>query len=288
MKKASPILLVSALALCLTLAFALPNSPRTNQGTEKVTAPAVSVSLRPDAPLRINVLGDDSSDPRSPQINFEVTNVAGKPIHSYLVSQETTNGTEKSTGTTLSDMAATNSVLRPGQTMTDSIAYLSTTDTISQIVLALDFVEFDDGATWGPDKFESAELLRGRRAGAAEANQSFLGLRKSGGLQAVLGLLEANSLNVDLPRGKSPKWEEGFRSGVRIVSSRLKKALTDGGADAVDAELNKLVKSAAGGNDMRRLGEFSPLLTLPLLVLIPIVLIIPRGGNGTKFLLLPE
>lgn len=236
------------LVACLLLLSSRENLAHYLSLTQQLAAvPVISVQSQPDAPLCISVLSYDSSDTRVPVITFQLTNVGNKLIRAYAVTQETLRGTEKSRGLILADMDSTNAILHLGQLTTESIVYPPLSERISQITLSVDFVEFTDGTTWGPNLSKSIETLTGRRAGVREANKHLLQLYKSGGVKAVIKHLEAGEVSLVLPPGHSPEWEESFRNGSGFTARRLKRILSNGGVEQVEAQLRRLVDKLAGG-----------------------------------------
>jgi len=233
------ILILGVLTTCLVL-LSSGGKIAGNISSQKASVPSVSVQPQSNAPLRINVLSYDSSDPRTPEIIYEVTNVSAKPIRAYTVSQETLRGTEKSEGSVLSDLDLSAAVLQPGQYSTESITYQPLSEKPSQVTLSVDFVEFADGTTWGPNLYKSADMLAGQRAGAREARKRILQVYKSGGLQAALKLIETDSDSVTPPSGRTPEWEEGFRYGYSFLSKRLKRIFDSGDTNKIEAEVRRL------------------------------------------------
>jgi hypothetical protein len=59
-----------------------------NRVGQKATVPVISVQQQPEVPLRISILTYDSSDLRSPEIIYELTNISAKPIRAYVVNQD--------------------------------------------------------------------------------------------------------------------------------------------------------------------------------------------------------
>lgn len=236
---ASKILALGVLVTCLV---SLTNRREIAGSTndQKASVPSLSVQSQPDSPLRINILSYDSSDPRTPEVIYEVINISTKPISAYTVSQETVRGNEKSRGTLLSDLALSNIVLQPGEYSTESITYQPLSDKPSQVTLSVDFVEFDDGATWGPNLYKSDAVFAGQHAGAREARKQILTVYKSRGLQEALKYIETNPGGDAPSLGFSPDWEGGFKRGYSFTSKRLKVMLNSGDMKKVEAELRQL------------------------------------------------
>jgi hypothetical protein len=215
--------------------------------SQQALVPEVSVSAQANAPLRINVLSYNSSDPQNPEVVFEVTNVGDKPIGAYAFRQVTRKGTEKTSGSTLTFMDSVETFLQPGQYRTESISYQPLSQITGQVVLSIDFVEFVDGTSWGPNLAKSAELVAGRRAAMREEAASLLRVYERDGLQAVIKIIKANTADITPPANDSPEWKAGFRHGVGSVSKRLKRILDKDGPPRVEIELRRLSDRLAQG-----------------------------------------
>ncbi|MDQ3254939.1 MAG: motile sperm domain-containing protein [Acidobacteriota bacterium] len=204
--------------------------------------PTMSVQSSSDTPLLISSLRFDPSEPRAPEITFEITNVSSNPIRAYAIREVTTKDTLKgeSGSAMIADMDSTNAILQPGQTITDSIIHQALSKETSDIKIIVDFIEFTDGTTWGPDLYKSAERLAGRRAGVSEANKRLYKILETKGVQAVMNAIDTGVLNFEPSTSHSSIWEESFRSGLNATSTRLKRALDKGGLTQVELELRQL------------------------------------------------
>lgn len=217
-----------------------------NSRGQLATAPAVSVRPQPDAPLRLNVIGYDSSDPQAPSVLVEVTNAGTKAVRAFTISQETFRGEEKSSGFMVADNI-TSPILQPGQYSTESVTYQQLPEVSSRVVLSLDFVVFEDEAVWGPDAEKSSEILAGRLAGALEAGKQLLEIRKQRGLQAAIESTDEGVPFAAPPPGRSPAWGEGFTYGRRFIRQHLKRVMSKHGAGRVEKELEKLSDKISRG-----------------------------------------
>lgn len=240
------LLTLGTLIICLLVLTYRENLAQYMNTPQQQTVPEVSVKEQPDSPLLISVLTYNSSDPRTPEIIFLLTNRNIKPIRAYTIAQETSKGTNKSSSATFADMNSTTAMLQPGRYINDSITYEPLSEVTSRVTLAVDLVEFSDGTTWGPDTHKFTEHLAGRRAGAHEVSKHIIHAYKIGGLAAVHKLFEANSTDITPPSGHSERWEEGFRSGSSFLAHRLKRLLESGDASKSKAELRKLSEKLEG------------------------------------------
>lgn len=211
-----------------------------NAAGHKATDAEISVLPQHDAPLRIAVLSHNATDPRTPEVVFQLTNVGDKAVRAYSIVQETLRGSEKSGGFILTDVDSTKVILQPGQYITDTITYQPLTEVSSRVTLSLDLVEFGDGTQWGPNKRKSAEVLGGRRAGVREAQRRVLETYKSQGLSSAMKSLEAGLAGTGVEAGGSPEWGDGYRHGFEHTVSRLKRMLDKSGEQQLEAELRRL------------------------------------------------
>ena len=213
----------------------------------QAAASRVSVKLQPDAPLRLSILSDNTSNRNDRSITVEVTNAGTKAIRAYSISQETTKDNEKSNWLLFSDTGVLSEGLQAGQYSTDELSCPSSWDEDSRMSLAIDLVEFADGTIWGPDSEKSSEILAGRRAGEREAGKRLLKLYKEKGIQETIKSLEARSSEAQAPDGYSPEWKEGFQNGQSGMARRLKAAKGRGGTKQVEEELRKISEKFGGG-----------------------------------------
>lgn len=105
------------------------------------------------------------------------------------------------------------------------------------IKIAVDFVEFADGSTWGEDISKSAEQLAGLRAGAEASLEYLKNINKQNGIEAVINSLE--EIKVAPPETQSNIWKRGFGLGRMIIRIRLKSVYTKQGKEAAETELEK-------------------------------------------------
>ena len=110
-------------------------------------------------------------------------------------------------------LASQRDVLQPGQSRSESINESYSPAFISSVVIAVDFVESDDGKTWGNDAFNSADRLAGQRAGGDKALGHFRKVREEQGPSSLLEAVTSEVGAVELPEGRSPEWRDGFKTG---------------------------------------------------------------------------
>jgi len=205
----------------------------------------VSVEPQLDVPLDISSVRIDSTQPDYLRPDFVVvsvsavlTNISHATIDALAVSHGTRGETGKS-GVMFANILSLDQVLQPGQSKTLTLVTKPQQELALGLTLAVDFVEFTDGTTWGADKFNSAEQLAGQRAGAATEKATLFKLLKERGLTDVVNRLTTDSPNIFTPSGHTAQWEDGFRMGSAILRNRLHHAHEKGGAPQLEVELQQ-------------------------------------------------
>jgi len=210
-------------------------SARTIQ--EPVQTPVVKIRQQDGSPLRISILQVDVTDALNPAIQLMVINSGDKPVQAFAIRHDDLTQTTRSSGVSISNAALPRAVLYPGQWKTETIDGTGYSEPVKQIILSVDFVEFEDGFTWGQDSYRSAERLAGNRAGAEAATKYLTKVIETEGEDAVVVTLE--KLKIDPPSNQSPEWTEGFRGGINAVRARLQQTRKEHGLDMIYWELRK-------------------------------------------------
>lgn len=183
----------------------------------------VAVQRQTDVPIVIRVSSVDEIGTGSPQIAFMITNLGDRAIRAYTIRWEATIGSSHSAGMVLTNINVRESIFTPGQSRSESLSSLpSSTNPITRLVLTVDYVEFLDGASWGPDVEESAEMLAGQRAGARAEADHLLRRLNTRGPSSVIESYTADEPETLAPSGNSEKWVQGFLSGRDTVRARLR------------------------------------------------------------------
>jgi hypothetical protein len=224
----------------------------TNKATYSRLAPpapqilTVQIQPQPQSPLQISSTKILSSDPFSPNIEFTVTNKGGKGIRAYTVTREleTDGGSRKAA--IFTQLTNQREILQPGQSRSGGIKESYSPVFVNGVVLSIDFVEFDDGGTWGKDTYNSAERLAGQRAGGRNALEHLRKVREEKGATALLEAIESEGGEIATSEGHSAEWQDGFKSGVALAHFRLKKASQENGVKGVEEELQKPFDAAEG------------------------------------------
>lgn len=119
----------------------------------------------------------------------------------------------------------------------------------TEVALSVDFVEFADGSRWGNDVGKSGARLDGQRAGTRTAIKQYREILAQKGVEG-LELALTNSSLIKSESGTAPvDWQEGFRTGVSIVTRRLATAKLKEGSEGLKRELDQPLDSKGGRRD---------------------------------------
>lgn len=236
--------------LCVLITCLVVFSGETTLSHRATTAPqffTVQIESQPQSPLQIASTKVISPDPFSPNLEFTVTNKGSRGIRAYTVTYELAaeNGGRKAA--LFTNLASPKNVLQPGQSRAESISEPYSPALVRSVILSVDFVESDDGQTWGNDAYNSADRLAGRRAGGDKALEHFRKVREARGATALLEAVTSGGDEIAPPEGRSPEWQDGFRTGATLVRQRLNKAKQRGGLEGMEEELRRPSDAKAGG-----------------------------------------
>jgi hypothetical protein len=204
-------------ALNILLAGFLLNSfgQTSRKDTQNQTPLKVEVAAQEDGPLRITLINVDNSPSWYQAISYAVQNTSNKPVRGYVVSA---NG--KHTGKIVTsffpitlfqardahqdEMALERENIRPGEAL----------------LLSVDYVEFEDGNSWGPNTQKQSDQIAGGRAGVESARLYFNELIAKRDMAVLTSLLEKNLVDVEVPfpdEVPSEQWKIGFEQGFKSV-----------------------------------------------------------------------
>jgi len=226
------------LVICLSFFTSKPSYSRFTAATAPQIL-AIQIESQPQSPLQITSTKIISADPFSPHAEFTVTNKGSKGIRAYTVVYELVAEGGSRKKALFTHLASQRSVLQPGQSRSESIKEPYSPALIRSIILAVDFVESEDGKTWGSDAFNSADRLAGQRAGGEGTLEHFRKVREEKGSASLLKPVTSEEDEIGLPDGHSPEWQDGFKAGASLVRLRLKRAKQVGGLEGGDEELRR-------------------------------------------------
>jgi hypothetical protein len=236
-----PVLKFLALVLLVLALFMFVKGPTKAsrvpaQTDEKL--PTVSVAPQADTPLRILntfIESDSTSEPAVIRLKFMAQNQSTKRIRAYAIVAEGGGGSRVD----FVNLTSQEAVFQPTQVKTLEFAY-NETKLPKSITLSVDFVEFDDGSTWGVDANNSRDRLVGQRQGSIAERQRLRELLKSKGPSAVLDAIREevpDESTADAATKHSEEWLQGYRNGVGSVRYRLRQNLQSSDPASMELEL---------------------------------------------------
>lgn len=187
----------------------------------------VIVSAMPDAPLKLAIPHPESTgaEQYAPSVDVVIENTSDKDVSSYAIRYDLGfDGELRRGGVELNQSSTARSLLRPGDTRSTSVGDAHYSRPIERVVVSLDFVEFTDGSTWGPDTYSSKEVLAGMRAGARTLTERLLRVLRERGLTALSKELDRADDDMDI-QDRSAKWLEGFQRGKTLIRERAKREM---------------------------------------------------------------
>lgn len=219
----------------------LETSQQTLESTQPEAAIQVIVKRQKKSPLLIKKSNINAADSFRPQVDFLIENRSSNPISAYAVGYVVSYGDSTAAGVTLTVVGKPENILQPSQSRSETVDGMPTTaKRVERITLIVDFVEFEDGSSWGPDTHQSAERLSGHRAGQRAASEYYLKLLQLRGSSSVIQAYKSGLENILPPQGHSQKWEDGFRSGTNTVRARLQHAVKVGTSEEIRTELQRM------------------------------------------------
>lgn len=171
-------------------------------------------------------------------VEFISQNVSDKTIRAYAIRQFS-GDFDKDLGLVQFSFTLKNSGLRqPNQFINEAVGEEGFSKSPSIIKIAVDFVEFTDGSTWGNDLSNSAQQLAGVKAGVKVFVEYLNEIKKQNGIQDVIKTLDETKELLP-PDDKSGNWKRGFRSGANAIKHSIKRAYEKEGIKGIESELQK-------------------------------------------------
>jgi len=218
-----------------TVALLMPQSTKGNQLLSVIVTP------QEGSPLHIVSTWVASREPKQFKLIAQVQNKSGKEIRAYAINSQTATNTQQNGLSQFMNLTRRSELWHPTEVRAIEFSDPQVGQ-IESIRLTIDFVEFDDGTTWGPDTQNSRDILAGQREGARLEKQRLHKLLQDKGREALVDeILRVSSIQVDIAvrNNHSPQRFSGYRSGVSAVHRHLMEALRSRDKDAIDSELIK-------------------------------------------------
>ena len=192
-------------------------------------APVISIIPQPDAPIRISLGKVVLDNPSAPAFEYSIVNVSDKPIRAHALRID-----DGLRGSLLSILTVP---LQSGQAQPGTYGDKTFSPPPKGIEMSVDFVEFVDGSTWGPDTTNAAERVAGHYAGRGAERDRLLKLLEEGGTQAVITAIEADDVQTVPQSGRSERWEQNYRLGVKYYGIGLRRTYQNEGVAAMETSL---------------------------------------------------
>lgn len=211
--------IIVVLAVMLIL---FSHSPSLSQSTDQKAQIlfSIQVSAQRDSPLIIIPTENDFTHENLVTIKFSIQNNGYRSIKAFSVSRSLA-GDENLRGliTFMSPLDVGNKI--DGWVSEAKINLKKD----SKVLLAIDYVLFDDGRSWGKNSRNESDFISGFPDGQKEAFSRIKKLATDSDEEALskLFLLELSDVNTfPANRSKSESWQAGFIAGYKVVLSELK------------------------------------------------------------------
>lgn len=196
--------------------------------------PTVSIAPQDGAPLRLMSTFMES-EPGLLRIKVMAQNQGIKRIRAYALVADGGDASRID----FANLTGQNAFIQPTQIKTFDVAY-GESRVPESVTFSVDFVEFDDGSTWGLDSHNSRDMLAGQREGAKAERKRLRDLLKSKGPVAVFDAIQAEGSDnpeVGTTTKNSERWLQGYRNGIASIRHRLRRNLQNRDAAGVETEL---------------------------------------------------
>jgi hypothetical protein len=231
-----------------TIAQIPQQSSTSNEETPAITRKLFSqntiFNYQPDSPLQPAEI-TAVSYPDGDLIHVSLTNVSSKIIRAYVIEFQFYSGAMSMGKTTLqNNIAYSANYILPGNPVIQALTKedLAIAD---KVVVNLDFVEFNDGSSWGKDRTNYRTTLQDFRAGALAATEQLLGLSRQ---QGPTILLKNFSLTVapitPLPQERLNNFLHGAYSIQKLLQTTNNTAKAQETLSTLHKEMQRMVEQA--------------------------------------------
>lgn len=179
------------------------------------------VAKQSDSPLLITIINIDNSNTDSQLVNYSVQNVNNKSVRAFTVSC-----ISKSTGKIITRYL-TFKLFQPREVDNGQIAIerfnIKSDETLS---FSIDYIEFEDGSSWGNNIYKQSEKIAGERAGRQEVISKIKGLISSNNSDGLSTFFEQDLSTIDISKTISDKtdlWRSGFQFGYKSTIFSLQR-----------------------------------------------------------------
>lgn len=206
--------LLFSISFLLTLAFACYGQKSADKFKDQSPTSA-EVLLQTDSPIFLSVVNIDNSDSLFQKVNFTMQNISNKSIRAYTL-----------VGRNITTSIFTKKLFQPEQVNNEE--YYEERANIKPnmvISLSIDYVEFEDGTSWGADIRRQSEHIAGFKNGETIAIEKFRELIKNRDLKTLQTLFQQKLTQINAPIADSKqteKWQRGFEQGYKSVIFNLR------------------------------------------------------------------
>jgi hypothetical protein len=238
-------LFIFVMALNVSLTAVLINvSFGQSQKADFSSQPPIKVKIeeQKDCPLQITVVNVDNFALTHQTVNFNIQNIANKNVRAITVL-----GNSGNSGKILTTSFATKLFQINEMISSDIPIEREMIKENNLLTLSIDYVEFEDGSSWGVDTQRKSENFAGERSGRLAAIKQIREFIKTQNLEDLTNFLEQEITQIKVPMpdlNQSKEWQKGFQGGYKAVISifkRLKEQKEKDFSARLD-ELEKLAK----------------------------------------------
>ena len=193
---------------------------------------SAEVLQQTDSPIFLSVVNVDNSEGLFQKINFTMQNISDKSIKAYAL-------TGRGTITSIH----TKKLFEPDK-MTNEVYYVERENIKPNMVitLSIDYVEFEDGTSWGADVFKQSEIIKGYKNGKAGAIEKIRELINKRDSKTLRNLFRQESIETAVPAPDSKQtdnWQRGFKLGYKSVIRNMQED-KEQNLDSLSKQLNKI------------------------------------------------
>ena len=196
--------------------------------------------IQDDSPLRITTINVDNSATSFQSVNFIVQNISSKSVKGYVIL-----GSGKNTGKIVTNFFPVKLFETVGINEDELRLERSNIQPDEILSLSIDYVEFEDGSSWGKDTQGQSEYISGGRAGVKAATEELKNLVDKREIVVLTSLLEKALVSIDVPLPESvqsEKWRKGFENGYKGVVYFL-KGQRKKGIEEISRRLDEIKKN---------------------------------------------
>jgi len=194
-------------------------------------------SSQKNSPLLITIINVDNSPSSYQTVNYTVQNISGQPIRGYVIL-----GSGKDTGKIVTNFFPVKSFQVDSINQDELNLERSNIQPSDILSLSIDYVEFEDGSSWGIDSQGQSEHIAGGRAGVESATEQLKSLVDKRETASLNALLERDLVDIDVPLPnsvQSEKWRKGFEKGYKGVVYFL-KGQSESGIEKISEKLDEI------------------------------------------------